>query len=72
MGDEHDRDDNDREEIPSDLAQYLAQSVVSTLPVEVYEELKRLNREELKALARLGQALRQGKCEPHHYTYVIH
>jgi hypothetical protein len=61
-----------REEIPAELAQYLAQSVVSTLPADVYEELKSLSPEELEALTRLGQALRRGDCEPHHYAYAIH
>jgi hypothetical protein len=65
MSDEH-------EEIPAELAQYLARSVVSTLPAEVYEELKRLDHDELQALTRLGKALRRGECEPHHYAFVIH
>jgi hypothetical protein len=61
-----------REEIPPELAQYLAHSVIDTLPAEIYEELKKLDDKELRALTRLGKVLRRHECEPHHYTFIIH
>ncbi len=52
-------------EIPPELAQYLAQSVVSTLSSETYEALLEFTPEELEKLTRLGDALRRHDgCEP--------
>lgn len=64
--------DDRYEEIPPELAQYLARSLISILPAEVYEELKTLSPEELHALTRLGIALRSAGAEQHAYMFMIH
>ena len=51
-------------DIPPELAQYLAQSVASTLSSEAYEALLDFTPEELEKLTRLGVALRRDGCEP--------
>ena len=51
-------------EIPPELAQYLAQSVASTLSPEAYEALLDFTPKELEKLTRLGEALRRDGCEP--------
>ena len=64
------------DEIPPHLAQYLAQSIVSTLHPDVYEALTAFEPEELEKLTRLGEALRQyHDCEPDpclRQLYLIH
>jgi hypothetical protein len=58
--------------IPDDLAQYLARSVLSTIPESVSETLLSLSPDELKALEKVGRSLQEDRAEPHHYLFVIH
>jgi hypothetical protein len=63
-------------EIPPELAQYLAQSVLSTLHPDVREALEAFTPKELEKLAQLGEALRRHDgCEPDpclRTVYAVH
>ncbi|HUK93946.1 MAG TPA: hypothetical protein VLU96_02690 [Gaiellaceae bacterium] len=63
-------------EVSPELAQYLAQSVLSTVHDDVREALEAFTPEELEKLTQLGEALRRHDgCEPDpclRTLYMIH